>query len=128
MKRAKNFVAMSLMLVLSACCHDPIRLSCPVTPPVGYKGNMETAQKISADLSKVASSPITVSLENNFKNTVEVAFQQIPEKAVACQMTLQAIVCLSQRQDEGGDKMAMKLIDYLNEKNVCAQQLKLFTQ
>jgi hypothetical protein len=78
---------------------------------------------VGADLSKVAKAPINLSLENDYKNTIEKSYQTIPDKDVACYMILKSITCLGSRKDDGATALASKLIDNMSTQHICGSQV-----
>jgi len=105
-----------LVCLAASCASKP---PCLIAPPHDYHGNMEAAQKVAADLTKLTKMPLDANLESTFKNEIKVSYQDIPDKDVRCQMFLQAITCLAERKDTGADLLASKLMDCLIQEHVC---------
>lgn len=111
--------AFALLLIAFGCSLRPRAETCLIAPPKDYNGDLQTAQKVGADLTALANAPLKANFETEFKLTVDQTFQAIPDRLAGCQMLLQTVACLSQRP--GNQASNDRLLAYLQSSDMCGQ-------
>ena len=128
-----SMIAFGLLagVFITGCCYvfgvncppPPPPIACQVTPLDTSKASADSAQKLNVDLASFTKVPVTVSVENSVKSSLDFTLAKVPERKFACAMILQSIQCCIK---EKANDLANKMWAYVEGKGMCVDDFNAF--